>query len=473
MEENKNIESDKKSLNSAIWYTISNIIAKGITILLTPVYARILSTNEYGVYTNFVSWQNILVIIFTLDLSSTVLRARFDYKKDKEFASYVFTIAIFSIVFPMICAGALLLLGNRTWEMLLSLDFKYIIILYVIIMFSSLLQIFQAEQRSQVKYKLSSLVTLLYGVTSFAVPLALLWFIEDKLDALLIGVMLNIVIWSVLFFIYFLLQKRDKIKFEYIKYALYIALPIVPHLLANILMGNSDKVMINSMCGPEYAALYGVVFTCATAISLLRNSLNSAWVPWFYKEVAEKNYVKVRKVSSIFIDLFSAGTIVVCLLGPEIVAIIGGSKYMEAVTLVPIIMLGCYYNFLYVFYVNIEFYEKKTINISKITIVTAVINIILNYFGIKLLGYQAAAYTTAICGLLTIFLHYLTTRSMNNAEICDNKLIFRRALEGILVVALSILLYNYNIIRWIILIILFIVACIVALVIFKKYKDKI
>ena len=301
MEENKGIESDKKSLNSAIWYTISNIIAKGITILLTPVYARILSTTEYGLYSNFVSWQNILVIIFTMDLSSTVLRARFDYKKDKEFSSYVFTIAIFSIVFPMFAAGVLLLLGNRNLETMLGLEFKYIIILYVIIMFSSLLQIFQAEQRSQVKYKLSSFVTLFYGVTSFGIPLALLWIIENKLDALLSGIMLNIVVWSILFFVYFLMQKKDRIKFEYVKYALYIALPIVPHLLANILMGNSDKVMINAMCGPEYAALYSVVFTCATAVSLLRNSLNSAWVPWFYKEVAAQNYVKVRKVSSVFL----------------------------------------------------------------------------------------------------------------------------------------------------------------------------
>ena len=53
-----------KTLNSAVWYTISSIMAKGITVLLTPFFTRILSVSEYGEYTNFISWQNILVVIF-------------------------------------------------------------------------------------------------------------------------------------------------------------------------------------------------------------------------------------------------------------------------------------------------------------------------------------------------------------------------------------------------------------------------
>lgn len=45
-----------KTLNSAVWYTISSIMAKGITVLLTPFFTRILSVSEYGEYTNFISW---------------------------------------------------------------------------------------------------------------------------------------------------------------------------------------------------------------------------------------------------------------------------------------------------------------------------------------------------------------------------------------------------------------------------------
>ena len=53
---------NQKTIHSAIWYTISSLIAKGITILLTPIYTRVLTKGEFGQYTNFFSWQNILVL---------------------------------------------------------------------------------------------------------------------------------------------------------------------------------------------------------------------------------------------------------------------------------------------------------------------------------------------------------------------------------------------------------------------------
>ena len=91
-----------KTFHSGVWYTISSILAKGISILLTPVFARILTKAEYGYYTSFVSWQNILVTVFSLELASSVLRAKFDYS-DKDFKHYIFSVTLFGMIFSAIC----------------------------------------------------------------------------------------------------------------------------------------------------------------------------------------------------------------------------------------------------------------------------------------------------------------------------------------------------------------------------------
>lgn len=354
---------NQKTIHSAIWYTISSLIAKGITILLTPIYTRVLTKGEFGQYTNFFSWQNILVLFFSLCLDSTVLRARTDYRSDNEFNTYVYSVTIISLLFPLMTAGACLLFLYSKISMWLDINEGYLWTLYIVLSVYSLIPIYQAKERSEFKYKASSILTLGYGAANALVPIMLIYIFSEKnkLDMIIYANIINSVVWGAVIVGLIFKQQHTRIKKEYIEYALRIGIPVVPHALASMILGNSDKVMINTMCGSEYAAIYGVVYTCALAISLLRNSLNNAWVPWFYRKLSEDRFDEVKEVSKIFIDLFSMCFVLLCLTGPEIILILGGKAYQNAQVLIPIIMLGCYYNFLNLFFVNIEFYEKKDI----------------------------------------------------------------------------------------------------------------
>ncbi len=458
-----------KTIHSAIWYTLSSVIAKGITVLLTPIYTRVLTKGEFGQYTNFFSWQNILVLFFSLCLDSSILRARTDYKSDKEFNTYVYNVTIISVLFPLMTAGVWLIFFYSKTSNWFNINEKYIWALYIILAVYSLIPIYQAKERAEFKYKASSILTLGYGISTVLAPIMLIYFFSDKnkLDMIIYANLINSVIWGCAIAILIFKQPHAKINRLYIEYALRIGIPVVPHALASMILGNSDKVMINTMCGSEYAAVYGVVYTCALAISLLRNSLNNAWVPWFYRKLSENKFDEVKEVSKIFVDLFSLCFILLCLLGPEIILILGGAAYQNAQILIPIIMLGCYYNFLNLFFVNIEFYEKKTFMISVITVVVTVLNIIMNYFGILLLGYIAAAYTTAICNALIVIFHYLSTKKYNNYKIVDNKHIFCRMSEAIIIVILCTYIYSYIELRYILIVVL---GLFLAHSCFRQYK---
>ena len=106
---------------------------------------------------------------------------------------------------------------------------------------------------------------------------------------------------------------------------------------------------------------------------------------------------------------------------PEFVLIMGGHKYCDSITLIPVIMLGCCFQFLYTFYVNVEFYCKKTFTVSVGTLVSAGANLVLNILFIPIFGYRMAAVTTVISYLVLYLIHFIATRRLPYNDLYNHK----------------------------------------------------
>ena len=57
-------------VKASFWFLICAFLQKGIISITTPIFTRLLSTEEYGHYSVFLSWQTILTNIITLNLFS-------------------------------------------------------------------------------------------------------------------------------------------------------------------------------------------------------------------------------------------------------------------------------------------------------------------------------------------------------------------------------------------------------------------
>ena len=58
---------------AAFWFTVCNLLQKGITMITMPIFTRILTTQQYGVFTVYQSWYNLISIIVTLNLSGSLI----------------------------------------------------------------------------------------------------------------------------------------------------------------------------------------------------------------------------------------------------------------------------------------------------------------------------------------------------------------------------------------------------------------
>src|SRR5699024_1942038 len=104
-------------------------------------------------------------------------------------------------------------------------------------------------------------------------------------------------------YIYFI-KKGKKIDISTWKYALPICLPYIPHLLSLTVLNSTDKIMITRMCDSRSTALYSLAYSCGLMITLLMNSINSAFSPWLGTKLNERDYSSVKKMVPTYVLTF-------------------------------------------------------------------------------------------------------------------------------------------------------------------------
>lgn len=455
---------EKDIAKASFWYLISNFVLKGLSFLTIPIFSRMLSKSEFGYYNNFTAWLSILTIVATLSLNTSLIRARFDFKKDLN--SYVTSNLILGSLGVMLFYFVFYFNRNIV-EDIFSLDFQYINIMFLCLLFLPAYNMFQQLQRFEYKYKVVVVITLSVSIGSIVLSLFLMKFMKNTLTARIIGAQFPFFAVSLLLYIYFLIKSR-KIKIAYWKYSLAICVPYMVHLLAGNALSSVDRVMITNMCGAESTALYGMAYNIAMVVTVLWDSLNSAYSPWLGEQLNSENYKGIKKYSYGYILFFAACLIGVMLLAPEALYILGGDAYIEAKYVIPPVMLGYFFAFIYSMYVNIEQYEKKTGGMAFATVAAALINMGLNYIYIQKFGYLAAAYTTLIGYMLLFIFHYLLVRKMGFHIVYNTKFIIGVCAAVSVIAGLSLMSYRFNFIRYVVLSVYIVVMGILC---YRKRKE--
>lgn len=460
----------KKALKAGGWYTISNFLLKGVGFITTPIFTRLMTKGEYGDYSNYTAWLSILAILVTLEMSGCVYRARYDFEKD--FDGFLSSIIFCGTLITGVCY-ALVCIFMKQFVRIFDLDAIYIHLMFWNVLISPALTIMQAKHRILQKYK--SFVAVSIG-TTVASTLASLWCVynfKDKLFGRIAGMTVPLLV--VYLIAYILMVSSGKVIFnkEYWKYAIAFSLPLVPHLLSNTILGSSDRIMIKQLCSAEDAAVYSVAYSCGMIISILFTSMNQAWEPWLFDRVHEKDYAAVIKISRFYMLFFVVLVMGSILVAPELIWIMGGRAYSGAIYVIPPVMIGYGCKFAYTFYVNMERFEKKTKYISFGTILSAVVNVILNLIFIPVFGYKAAAYTTLAGFLMLVILHYVMSKKMGITDMYDNRFIFAMVFVMIVLgISMQGLYLLPTMVRYAVILVIGIVSLIMGYKLFLSVKVK-
>ena len=149
---------------------------------------------------------------------------------------------------------------------------------------------------------------------------------------------------------------------------------------------------------------------------------------------------------------------------PEIITIFAGHRYADAVYVVPPIAASVYFIFVYSMFSTIEYYYQKTAKIALATSISAILNLILNLYFIKIFGYYAAGYTTLFSYMMLAVMHYIFYRAIVNNKLGKNISIFNmKIVIGCSVLVLAVMVFMLSVYKYILIRYSIIVICIIGI----------
>lgn len=460
MAENKG----SKVLKAGVWYTIVNFLTKGAIFLTTPIFTRLMSTKDIGAFSNVNSWYQVLLYLVTFNFVVTIAVARFDYKDELD----RFTSSI--LVYGTIITGiiyCIIIAWMDFFSDLFSMQPYSIHIIFIYMLVYPALLVYQSRNMIEYKYKMSATVSIASIVLSIGTSLLLINTMEDQLLGRLIGNFIPVAVLCLVIYI-MLLVKGHGFSMKYLGYAVKVAFPMIWHSIAIHLLASGDRIVITRILGEESNALYSVAFTTGIIAAALWDAMNNAWSPWSQECMDKGNTEEMKKASRPYIGFFAIVVFGMLLVSPEILYMMGGSDYMQAVYVLPPVIVGCLCQFIYSLYVNAEFYLKKQTRIAFATLCAAGLNIGLNFIFIPKFGYIAAAYTTLFGYLFLFLVHFLSLYHLGKKDWYDNRYNIIVICCFLLMIPFFNFLYQHSIVRYCI-IGLTIIILLLIMVINKEY----
>lgn len=397
-------------VKATMWFFVCSVLQRGISTITTPIFTRLLTTVEYGQVSVFNSWLYIVQVIVTLQLGAGVYTMGIVKFKDEE---KIFTSSLQGLNL-MLCLvwTVIYLLFRDLWNNLFSLTTIQMLAMLLMIWSSAAFTFWMTTQRNQFQYHKLVLVTLTVSILKPVIGIFFVLNAHDKVTARILGLALvEVVIYSV----FFVVQLKEGKKFfsaKYWKYAILFNIPLIPHYLAGTILSSADRIMIQRMVGSSEAGIYSLAYSISLIMTMVNDSLNKTMSPWLYQKVREKNYKDIPKVIYISLILIALANLILIAIAPEIIFIFAPLEYRGAIYVIPPVAMSVYVNYLYLCFAPFEFYFEKRIWTTIGTVVSATLNIILNYIFIRLFGYIAAAYTTLICYIINSSMHYYFMRKV-------------------------------------------------------------
>lgn len=407
-------------MRASFWFLICAFLQRGISVITTPIFTRLLSTSEYGQFSVFNSWMGIITVLVTLNLSAGVYTqglVKFDDKRN------VYTSSLQGLTLVLVATWTVIyLLFRDFWNSIFTLTTVQMLAMLVIIWGAAVFNFWSMEQRVDFKYRHVVLITLIVSVVRPGLGIVLVLHAKDKVTARILGMALMDFVAYIGLFIKQMRQGKTFYSARFWKYAVLFNLPLVPHYLSMNVLNSADRIMISNLVGDAQAGIYSLAYSVSQIMTVFNTALLQTIEPWIYKKIKARQIGDLSGVAYSTFILIAVVNLLLIAFAPEVVAVFAPPSYYEAIYVIPPVAMSVYFMYLYTFFATFEFYYEKTGYITLATTTGAGLNILLNWLLIPRFGYLAAGYTTLACYIVFAVFHYVFGQ-----RLCEQNMDGRRA----------------------------------------------
>lgn len=390
------MERTKELLFNTIIIGIGKFSTQIISFLLLPIYTSMLSTEEYGFYDLIVTITTLLLPFITLLMEESMFRFLIDCKDDNEKKKTITQAIVYSTVGIIIFSIIFLLIS-------LNFQFAYKIQIYLYILLGVIVALRNALSRGLGKIKLFSLANFINSLIIIILNILFIVYFKIGIIGLLYSYIIASFITSCLVFIklniskYFSLNKIDlNLMKEMIKYSI----PLVPNSISWTIINLSSRIIISTFIGTAANGIYSIANKFPTIIDSVYNFFYTSWKESAAKSLKDDDtnqfYNFIYKNLANFMWAITIGMIASL---PFVFGLLVKNEFVDAYKYIPILLISIYFGNMSGFYGGIFSAYKNTKIMGVTTIISAVLNILINVIFIKSLGIWSAAIATFIANL--------------------------------------------------------------------------
>lgn len=436
-----------KILSQSSIYALGNLSQSALAIILLPIYTRYLTPADYGI----LALMDLTILLITRLIVPPVNNALSRYYYKPGYVDQKGLLLFNLLVFLLVKAGCLGFLywclsgfivyvlfgGNQ--------EILYVVQIYVFILelecLTSFLLIYMRLREIAKYFVFLSLSKL---VLSTGVILYLLMALDLGILAVIYGQIFGACFLTVMVLPLLLKEARFQISPAIVKEPLKFSYPLIISGYSNLLLESGDRYMLNVLTSVSSVGLYSFGYKISSLLNtVLIVPLNQAIAPIVYQKEESPDEQK-RLIVTVATYYYFVGTFMalgLSLLAREAIMWLASPEFWPAWMVVPIVAFSYVQHGLGQFFKWGALLRQKSYHVSAMVLLSAILNIVLNFVMIPRWGILGAALATLMAYIFWSILKLYYSAKFYNLHFDLGRLGYITII-GILLYLMSLLVAN-------------------------------
>jgi len=406
----------KKLLRQSSWYFIGYGADVIISLISFPLWTRYFTVEEYGIFSLVAATIIFVTPITELGLSKAVLRLFSEFHRGNKthpesrfYTTFFLGALTLGALIGTLFLGVITVLGPE------RLGGSQIHGLFILAGFMLILasgnSIYLSFLRVEEKPKEYVCIHILQSCLRLALSAIFVFAFLLGLKGIYIAALC--VQGFLLLYILFSLKRQNKFILSsfsprLLLESLSFGVPLIVAEMANHISNMGDRFVLQVLLGSEAVGLYSVGYGLTTHLKSLLAVGMLVITPMYVKIWEEQGRKKTEEFLNSTLDYYLMvaipGIILFSALGGDLLVLLASSKYEQARVLLPYLAAPLIFHGAISIYTAGIFIHKKTKLILYFTVSAGILNIILNYMLIPIMGIVGAAVATLISYMFLIVL---------------------------------------------------------------------
>lgn len=389
---------------SAYYYTIGTVLSQGVNFIVLLILAKLMSVSDFAIITLYAFWVQIFAIIIGISSFYSLNNAKLDYGVQNMHAYTSATYWLGAMTFG--AALIVILVFQNAFVVFLGFPLK--LILFSVMQAFFLYAILQLSNEYRVLNKPIGFVLWSAVQPALRLVLSIVFVMSMSTNKYLGDIYGSVIAYgaagaaaSVV------IAKNGKKVIDPAawKYCAAISVPYIFTNLSAFVLGQSSRYMLERLYSLYESGIYSYVYNISMIGTTVWQACTNAWNVWYFDRTHAGKRDEILSLYNKYVWFVTLLTGVIVMLSPDVVRILGGQQYAAGARLVPGLMAGTFFMFLYGFPIAYETYKKKTAWIGIGAVGAGTFTIWLNFLLIPKYGGTGAAVAT-ICGYVVLFIYH-------------------------------------------------------------------